>query len=61
VNSTGNPEEKQTPPQAPAQADNKRTIDSADIFQGQHEIIIQHDGEQYRLRLTRNGKLILHK
>ncbi len=28
---------------------------------GQREALILHGGEQYRLRLTRNGKLILTK
>ena len=28
---------------------------------GQREVVIVHEGEQYRLRQTRNGKLILTK
>ncbi len=31
------------------------------LFQGSQEILIVHNGEQYRLRITRNGKLILTK
>lgn len=31
------------------------------LFRGQHEIFISHNGEQYRLRITKNGKLILTK
>ena len=31
------------------------------LFQGSHEIQISHQGERYRLRITRNGKLILTK
>lgn len=38
-----------------------RVIDSSELLAGQHEIWIQHAGEIYRLRLTRNGKLILQK
>lgn len=38
-----------------------RVISSADIFRGEREVLIQHGEEVYRLRLTRNGKLILHK
>lgn len=34
---------------------------SEELFQGQREVLIQHAGELYRLRLTRNGKLILNK
>lgn len=38
-----------------------RNLDSADIFRGDAEITISHNGEIYRLRVTKNGKLILHK
>ncbi|MEX0703878.1 MAG: hemin uptake protein HemP [Planctomycetales bacterium] len=38
-----------------------RTLDSANLLQGRREVLIQHGPETYRLRLTRNGKLILHK
>ena len=31
------------------------------LFQGSQEILIAHNGETYRLRITRNGKLILTK
>jgi hemin uptake protein HemP len=31
------------------------------LFQGSQEILISHNGEQYRLRITKNGKLILTK
>ncbi|MEP2980639.1 MAG: hemin uptake protein HemP [Lentilitoribacter sp.] len=31
------------------------------LFQGQKEIIIQHEDASYRLRITRQGKLILNK
>lgn len=33
---------------------------SAELLQGRHEVLIQHGGETYRLRHTRN-KLILTK
>ena len=38
-----------------------REITSADILQGAREVLIRHGEETYRLILTRNGKLILHK
>ena len=39
-----------------------RTISSAGLFcAGRKEVVIAHQGEQYRLRQTRNGKLILTK
>ena len=44
-------------------ADGKlRLLDSKLLFErGANEILIRHQGELYRLRLTRNGKLILTK
>jgi hemin uptake protein HemP len=36
-------------------------VNSATLFQGQREIVIQHEGVCYRLRITRKGKLILQK
>ncbi len=34
---------------------------AADLFGSSSEILIQHNDKQYRLRITRNGKLILTK
>lgn len=36
-------------------------IDSSELFAGGHEIWIEHNGERYRLQLTKAGKLILTK
>lgn len=36
-------------------------VDSARLLQGQREVKIRHGGECYRLRHTRNDKLILTK
>ena len=36
-------------------------IPSSELFGTAHEIVIEHAGEEYRLRLTRKGKLILTK
>ncbi|MGE5195434.1 MAG: hemin uptake protein HemP [Deltaproteobacteria bacterium] len=36
-------------------------VRSEDLLGGQREILIIHGQEVYRLRLTRNGKLILMK
>ena len=33
----------------------------ADLSQSSNEVLIEHDGQMYRLRMTRNGKLILNK
>jgi hemin uptake protein HemP len=52
-------------PVAPEPADSRHespgTVNSRDLLQGGRELLIDHAGEIYRLRLTRNGKLILHK
>jgi len=42
-------------------ADNRRKISSRQLFATQNEIVIEHMGEEYRLRITSNGKLILTK
>jgi hemin uptake protein HemP len=39
----------------------KARIESTSLFQGKNEIIIVHKNEEYNLRITRNGKLILTK
>ncbi len=38
-----------------------REIESTEIFRGDRTVVITHDGVQYRLHITRNNKLILHK
>lgn len=38
-----------------------RTVSSDDLFRGRHEIAVDHYGAIYRLRITRQGKLILNK
>jgi hemin uptake protein HemP len=38
-----------------------RLIRSEELLAGAHEVLIEHEGQTYRLRLTRSGKLILHK
>ena len=36
-------------------------VDSARLLEGRREVLIRHGGEVYRLRHTRNDKLILTK
>jgi len=43
--------------QMPAQA----SIAAQQLFQGSQEILINHNGDIYRLRITKNDKLILTK
>lgn len=40
---------------------NQRIISSEELFSHRQEIIIQHAGEQYRLRITSNNKLLMTK
>lgn len=40
---------------------NSAVVESSELFHGQREVCILHDGERYRLRITRRGKLILQK
>ena len=39
----------------------RRRISTADLMQGAREVIIVHEREEYVLRITRTGKLILTK
>ncbi len=38
-----------------------RRIDLRDLLKGAREAIILHEGQEYRLRITSNAKLILTK
>jgi hemin uptake protein HemP len=38
-----------------------RRIKSGELMAGDREIVILHDGQEYRLRVTNAGKLILTK
>ncbi|AIF49263.1 hemin uptake protein HemP [Dyella japonica] len=38
-----------------------RRVSSLSLLQGERELVIQHQGSEYHLRLTRNDKLILTK
>ncbi|HWU65242.1 MAG TPA: hemin uptake protein HemP [Ensifer sp.] len=49
-------------PEDRREASEKMTAYStATLFRGAREIAIDHNGEIYRLRITRQGKLILNK
>jgi len=48
------------PPSAPASA-TTRHVSSQSLLDGARELVIQHQGSEYHLRLTRNDKLILTK
>lgn len=36
-------------------------VDARQLFAGQREVVIEHEGVRYRLRITRRNKLILQK
>jgi hemin uptake protein HemP len=38
-----------------------RRIGTAELMGDARELVIEHGGEEYRLRITSNGKLILTK
>jgi hemin uptake protein HemP len=42
-------------------APGKPRLRAAVLLQGHREVIIEHGNEEYRLRLTRQGKLVLTK
>ena len=46
---------------APESTPTKAGIPTQHLFQGHQEIVIDHKGESYRLRITKNDKLILTK
>jgi len=39
----------------------RQRLNSAELFHTSREVVIEHAGEEYRLRLTRQDKLILTK
>ncbi|MGY0610960.1 hemin uptake protein HemP [Luteimonas sp. A501] len=45
----------------PTQCAHQEEMDSAVLLHGQREVLIRHGNEVYRLRHTRNDKLILTK
>jgi hemin uptake protein HemP len=48
--------EPSTPPPKTA-----KRISAVELFGGEREVWIEHDGIRYRLRITRRNKLILQK
>jgi hemin uptake protein HemP len=46
-------------PVAQAGARSVPRISSSELMRRQSELIIEHDGREYRLRITQSGKLIL--
>lgn len=47
--------------ETPQNVASNRVVTSEVLFSGARELVIKHAGEDYRLRLTNQGKLILTK
>ncbi len=52
--------EQAMPKQTPA-VPKLRRLKVSELLAGEREVIMEHDGQDYRLRITANGKLILTK
>ena len=50
-----------TTSETPESSDTKVRVVVAELLQGGREAVLEHDGQDYRLRITANGKLILTK
>ena len=55
----GQPPKAQAPSPKPPAA--LRIFDSQTLFGTAHQVLIAHQGETYKLQITRQGKLILTK
>jgi hemin uptake protein HemP len=53
------PEEVLAPP--PRRAGEVRRVKVSELLAGEREAILEHGGQEYRLRITASGKLILTK
>jgi len=56
-NSFGRTDSQPTPQTLPAVISSDRLFGNSEV----RELVIQHNGQRYRLRRTRRGNLILHK
>ena len=53
--------EPQKPAEQPRQPEPPVVVETQKLFAGRREVLIEHDGVRYRLRITRRNKLILQK
>ena len=61
-NAVTNDRDLARPSEPPIQAGRaQRIIESRELFGSENEILISHDGAIYRMKITRQGKLILNK
>ena len=54
-------EDRQSSPPVDRPPARPRRLKVSELLQGEREVILEHDGQDYRLRITANGKLILSK
>ena len=52
---------KSSEPGLPTPGVQRKRIRTADLMEGAREVILLHAGEEYILRITKTGKLILTK
>lgn len=52
---------KETRPASSRPAGKPRRVKVAELLDGEREAILEHGGQEYRLRITASGKLILTK
>jgi hemin uptake protein HemP len=59
----GQQDSESTPPvsRSPPPGTRPKRIKVSELLQGEREVILEHDSQDYRLRITANGKLILTK
>jgi hemin uptake protein HemP len=55
-----NPSEPSNPRYYPPRLPRQR-VSTADLMRGGRELVLLHEGEEYILRITKTGKLILTK
>ena len=55
------PNEPDAAPIAVPAGQTQRILQSQELFKGATEILIAHEGAIYRMKITRQGKLILNK
>ena len=58
---SGTEERDSEPAQKGMKSPSPRVVRAEELFHGHQEIWIEHDGNRYRLRITRRNKLILQK
>jgi hemin uptake protein HemP len=61
MNDPTRPDKQEAESSTRQQKNAPKVVSTQELFAGEREICIEHDGERYVLRITRRGKLILQK